>query len=240
MNLQKKNEREQKNLYKCNYCKDTTWIIVVGKGARRCKCYEVAMLGKQWEASGLKLNDLDKTFKSYEVVSEITKELKSTATNYYLKFKEIERKRHNSILLCGDPGAGKTHLCIALANNFLKKDGRKVVYMAWVDAIKELKQNSMDKEAYNKKISKYKDAEILLIDDLFKGGVTEADIRIAFEIINHRYINNLPLMVSSEYRIKDMLNVDEAVGSRIYEMAKGFFVEVKGNGTENNYRLRDI
>lgn len=240
MNLQKKNEREQKNLYKCNYCKDTTWITVVGKGARRCKCYEVAMLGKQWEASGLKLNDLDKTFKSYEVVSEITKELKSTATNYYLKFKEIERKRHNSILLCGDPGAGKTHLCIALANNFLKKDGRKVVYMAWVDAIKELKQNSMDKDAYNKKISKYKDAEILLIDDLFKGGVTEADIRIAFEIINHRYINNLPLMVSSEYRIKDMLNADEAVGSRIYEMAKGFIVEVKGNGTENNYRLRDI
>ena len=99
MNLQKKNEREQKNLYKCNYCKDTTWIIVVGKGARRCKCYEVAMLGKQWEASGLKLNDLDKTFKSYEVVSEITKELKSTATNYYLKFKEIERKRNNILIL---------------------------------------------------------------------------------------------------------------------------------------------
>lgn len=198
------------------------------------------MLGKQWEESGLKINDLNKTFKSYEVINEVTKELKSVATNYYLNFKEIERKRNNSLLLCGDSGAGKTHLCIALANNFLKKDSKKVVYMAWVDAIKELKQNSMDKDIYNKLINKYKNAEILLIDDLFKGGITEADIRILFEIVNHRYINNMPMMISTEYRIKDMLNVDEAIGSRIYEMSKGFIVEVKGNGAENNYRLRGI
>ena len=87
--------------------------------------------------------------------------------------------------------------------------------------------------------SKYKNIEILLIDDLFKGGITEADIRIAFEIINHRYINKLPMMVSSELTIKEILSKDEAVGSRIYEMAKGFICEVKGNGTENNYRLRN-
>ena len=112
--------------------------------------------------------------------------------------------------------------------------------MAWVDTIKELKQSSMDKEIYNKLINKYKTVEILLIDDLFKGGVSEADVRIAFEIINHRYINKLPILVSSELTIKEILNRDEAIGSRIYEMAKGFICEVKGNGTENNYRLRDI
>lgn len=232
-------KEEQMSLYKCQYCKDTTWIIEVGKGARRCKCFEVEMIKEQWRASGLKINDLDKTFKTYETFNEITKQLKATTTNYYLRFKEIEKTNNNSILLCGDPGAGKTHLCIALANNFLKKDGKRVIYMAWVDAIKELKQSSMDKENYNKLINKYKNVEILLIDDLFKGGVTEADIRIAFEIINHRYINKLPMLVSSELTIKDILNRDEAIGSRIYDMAKGFIVEVKGNGTENNYRLRN-
>lgn len=239
LNGQKKMKEEQKNLYNCPYCKDTTWIIEVDKVVRRCKCFKIELIKEQWEASGLKINDLDKTFKSYEVFNNTTKELKATATNYYLRFKNIEKTNNNSILLCGDPGSGKTHLCIALANNFLKKDGKRVIYMAWVDAIKELKQNSMDKDSYNKLINKYKNIEILLIDDLFKGGVSEADIRIAFEIINHRYINKLPILVSSELTIKEILNRDEAIGSRIYEMAKGFICEVKGNGTENNYRLRN-
>lgn len=231
-------EEPKKNLYNCPYCKDTTWIIDIEDKAKRCKCYEIDYIRAQWEASGLKVNDLGKTFKTYNAFNDVTKKLKNTATNYYLRFEKIEKSLNNSILLCGDPGAGKTHLCISLANNFLKQKNRKVVYMSYLDAVKELKHYAMDKENYNRLIDKYKSVEILLIDDLFKGGVTAADIRIAFEIINHRYINKLPMIVSSELTIKEILDVDEAIGSRIYEMAKDFTVEVKGNGTENNYRLR--
>ena len=109
--------------------------------------------------------------------------------------------------------------------------------MPYRDAITKLKQSvSENKEYYQELINKYKKAEILLIDDLFKGKVNETDINIMFEIINHRYINKLPLIVSTEYLIEEMLSFDEAIGSRIYEMAKGFIVEIRGK--ENNYRLR--
>ena len=92
-------KEEQKNLYNCPYCKDTTWIVEVVKGARRCKCFEIEMIKEQWKASGLNINDSDKTFKSYEVFNNTTKELKATATNYYLRFKNIEKTSNNSILL---------------------------------------------------------------------------------------------------------------------------------------------
>ena len=36
---------------------------------------------------------------------------------------------------------------------------------------------------------------------------------------------------------KEILNFDEAIGSRIYEMSKDFIVEIN-EGQENNYRLR--
>lgn len=237
MNLARTTEEGQKNLYNCDKCKDTTWILDSnGKVVERCKCYEIIKVREQWEASGLKTDDLDKTFKSYEPWNDLTKRMKGVTTNYYLRFKEIEKTKHNSILFCGQPGAGKTHLSIALANNFIKKDGKKVVYMPYRSVITTLKQNILDKEYYKKLVSKYQMAEILLIDDLFKGKVNETDINIMFEIINHRYINKLPIIVSTEYLVEEMLSFDEAIGSRIYEMSKGFIVEVRGK--ENNYRLR--
>lgn len=40
----------------------------------------------------------------------------------------------------------------------------------------------MDEVYYHRVISKYKNARALLIDDLFKGKVTESDINIMFEL----------------------------------------------------------
>lgn len=233
----KKIEEEQKNLYNCEICKDTTWILnEKGIATKRCKCYEILKVKEQWEASGLKIDDLDKTFNSYEPWNNVTKHMKNVTTNYYLRFKEIERKKQNSIMFSGQPGCGKTHLSIALANNFIQKDGKKVVYMPYRDIMTKLKQNMIDKEYYKNLVGKYQQAEILLIDDLFKGNINKTDINIMFEIVNHRDVNKLPMIISTEYFLEDILNFDEAIGSRIYDMAKDFFVEVRGK--ENNYRLR--
>ncbi|ABR35849.1 DNA replication protein DnaC [Clostridium beijerinckii] len=161
--------------------------------------------------------------------------MKFIATDYYMSFDEIRSNRKNSILLCGNPGSGKTHIALALANNFLKNN-IKVVYMPYRDVITSLKQNILDKEYYKKTLSKYQTCEILLIDDLYKGKVNETDINIMFELINYRYFNHLPVIVSSEFTVERLLNFDEAIGSRIYEMTKDFIVEIQG--TENNYRLR--
>jgi DNA replication protein DnaC len=100
----------------------------------------------------------------------------------------------------------------------------------------ELKQKIMDEEFYKKQLNKYQNAKVLLIDDLLKGKTTDADKNIMFEIINYRYINHLPIIVSSEYGINSLLNFDEAIGSRIYEMCKDYLVEIT-NDSKNNYRL---
>ena len=95
----------------------------------------------------------------------------------------------------------------------------------------------MDNEYYKKLISKFQTCEILLIDDLFKGKVTESEINIMFEIINYRYLNHLPMIVNSEYVIERILYFDEAIGSRIYEMCKDYVVEIKKDRNKN-FRLR--
>mgnify|MGYP004696269157 FL=1 len=109
--------------------------------------------------------------------------------------------------------------------------------MHYRDVITKIKQNMIDEEYYRRSISKYQTCEILLIDDLFKGKVNESDINIIFEIINYRYLNFMPVIVSSEFSVDKLLDFDEGVGSRIYEMCKDYIVEVEKT-VLNNYRLK--
>ena len=96
-------------------------------------------------------------------------------------------------------------------------------------------RNILDSEVYNKYLNRYNNARVHLIDDLFKGNITPSDINIIFEIINYRYFNNKPIIVSTEKYKSDLLKIDEAIGSRILEMCDKFNIEVRGKGL--NYRI---
>ena len=93
----------------------------------------------------------------------------------------------------------------------------------------------MDSVYYNKMMNRYKSARVLFIDDLFKGKITDSDVNIMFELINYRYFNNLPLIVSSECGVDRLIGIDEALGSRLVEMSKNYIISIKAKNL--NYRL---
>ncbi len=220
--------------YKCQICKDTYWIVD-GNNFKRCKCFELDEAERMFYKSGIK--DDSYTFSNFNEWNDISKMMKKVATEYFKNFMQIKNSRQNSIAFVGQVGCGKTHLTAALGLNILKSKRISVVYLSYRDVITELKQNMTDEEFYKKQISKYQNAKVLLIDDLLKGKTTDSDKNIMFEIINYRYINHLPIIVSSEYDINALLNFDEAIGSRIYEMCKNYIVEIPKD-ISNNFRLK--
>lgn len=225
--------------YNCPKCKDTGYIITKADSCADimtpCDCQKINQAKSVIKNSGLSECFENMTFENYDAYDEQTKLAKEIAMKYVLSFDKIKNARKNSLLLCGQVGAGKTHLCMSVSNNLLNK-GVSVLYMSYREAITKLKQNMLDEEYYNREISKYKRAGVLYIDDLFKGKVTESDVNIMFEIINYRYQKSLPIIVSTEYKIKRLLSFDEGIGSRIIEMCKSFTLEFSGR--ERNYRLR--
>ena len=56
-----------------------------------------------------------------------------------------------------------------------------------------------------------------------------------YDIINYRYDNKKAMIITSELNINQLLELDEALASRILEMAKGYRYEFKGR--ELNYRV---
>lgn len=219
--------------YRCPKCRDTFWIVE-GNNFKRCECFELDEAERMFYKSGIK--DDSYTFSNFQEWNDSSREMKKVATGYFKDFMQIKDKRQNSIAFLGQVGGGKTHLTVALGLNILKSKRISVVYLNYREVITELKQNMLDEEFYKKQISRYQIAKVLLIDDMLKGKVTDSDKNIMFEIINYRYINHLPLIISSEYSLNDLLNFDEAIGSRVYEMCKDYLVEII-NDSKNNYRL---
>ena len=67
----------------------------------------------------------------------------------------------------------------------------------------------------NKIIGRYKNCRVLLLDDLFKGSITSSYTNTVFELLNFRYFNDLPFIVSSELCVRKLMEFDEAIGSRL-------------------------
>ena len=224
------------DLYECAKCKDLGYILNPETNRYKiCECEERKKYQRILEKSGISENFKKIGFKEFETKTEWQKKAKSEAVDYVKNFGDIEKSRNNSIAFLGNCGAGKTHLSIAIANNLMSKN-IGVLYMSYREAVTKIKQVITDDEVYNKQISRYKNARVLLIDDFAKGKTTEADVNIMFEIINYRYLNAKPIIISSELTQDRLLNFDEAVGSRIIEMCKSRICEVVG--VKNNYRLR--
>lgn len=228
--------------YKCNTCKDTSWI---GKDGAyiRCSCYTEEYLNRLWENFGVKIKDI-KLLREYDPYNDLTQKAKEKAVDYIKSFDEIKSTRENGFALLGQSGAGKTHIVLAIGKALLEKKV-SVVYMPYLEVIKELKALAMYQEDYEKLLSRYTRAKVLIIDDLFKDKVkkgrvaaelSETDMKHIYPILNYRYLNYLPTIISSECTPSMLLELDEALGGRILETTgKRFSLTFKDNC---NYRLR--
>lgn len=228
---------QEKIKYKCNRCKDMTFILLEDGTAKECGCRAIRIAEEKLKASGVSEEFRKMRFENFDYSNNLeTLRAFSTAKNYSKNFEEI-RVARNSCLFLGQVGSGKTHLSMAIANNLLDKS-IGVIYMPFRDSITKIKQSITDETNYNKEMEIYKNAQVLLIDDLFKGSVTAADINAMFSIINYRYMKKMPIIVSSEKNINQLLDIDEAIASRLIEMSNGYVVEIKGKNL--NYRMRGL
>ena len=141
-------------------------------------------------------------------------------------------------LASGRPGTGKSHLCTALCGLLLDA-GMDVRYMLWREDSVRAKAAITDQAEYERIVEPLKATRVLYIDDLFKTGrgqtPSPADVSLAFELLNARYNDGQKItIISTEYSVETLLEVDEAVGSRIYERSKKYYLCAEN---KKNWRL---
>lgn len=227
--------------FECYKCEDKGYTFNEEGEVEWCECKLKKEEEERLKKSGLADRVKNNTFKTYKQ-DHIKKEFsdqREKAVNTCLNFLKNFKEYNPSIVFMGEVGAGKTHLAIATSNKLLSKYSVKYVLY---DEIKKLKYSLTDREYINKEFSKFKNAQILFIDDLFKNldKVTDyekikSEIEVVYEIINYRYNQKKPVIITTELNINQLMKVDKAIASRILEMSKGY--RVSFDGIELNYRI---
>lgn len=239
--LKKSEEKPEKsrNSYECERCGDENGYLILHNGMqvwKECECLPAKRVKRIMRMSEITPEMQNKTFENFETInkSNQVKYAKDIAATYYLKFDEIRQQRNNSFAIVGQVGSGKTHLLFAICNALIV-DGVQVIYFPYVEGMNDLKSKF---DLLEEKTDRLKKASVLFIDDLFKGRdkPTDWQIEMMFAIINYRYLNHLPILLTSEKDYDTLLEIDEAIGSRIYEMTKGYRFVFKGK--ELNHRLK--
>lgn len=191
----------------------------------RCECYTKRKIAKKIKKYNLDLifnyQNLDNYFPNRDWQNEILEKAK----NYAVHFSGSQ-----SFFIGGQVGSGKTHIVNGILKQLVENQDIDFEYINWREDSIKLKDYVFNcPEKYMTILDSYKRTDVLVIDDLFKGNPSEADIKLAFEIINHRYINRKATLITSEKTTVELVKIDEAVGSRIFEMTGSYGINIKKN-----------
>lgn len=237
----------EENKYECPKCKDQLGYI---KGVWpnevwvRCDCVSWRRVQRLMKSSDITDEFKKLGFKNFrtEGKPQVIVDAYECALEYFQEFQEIRHERSNSIALLGQPGAGKTHLLTAIANNLINRLHVPVLYFPYVEGFNDLKD---DFSKLEEKLERMKHVDVLFIDDLFKPvkgkpRATEWQVEQTYAVVNYRYLNHKPILISSELTVDELVDIDEALGTRIYQMCQDFTVVIKGERKLLNHRLEGL
>jgi DNA replication protein DnaC len=160
---------------------------------------------------------------------------KAAAQDWVLRWPMVDR----GLLFIGRPGAGKTHLAVAMARELALSKGARVLFYEQRELLKSLQSTYDSSSARNESdvLGPVLEAEVLVLDDLGAGRITEWGREVLHDILTARYNastnepgpDNRPLIMTTnrpahaegeESRTKLSLEdcLGQALMSRVYEM----------------------
>lgn len=186
---------------------------------------------------------LKKTFENFQQTSQNEKIL--GACQRYVRDFNSYLNSGIGIIFSGESGRGKTHLASAIFNSL--KEDYNCIFRTMDSLLSEIKHsyNSGSIDEY-KIIRSLSVCDLLILDDLGTETPSEFALRILFQIINNRYNNERPIIITMKFNSEQelrrrLMEKSEEIGiekmvssitSRLFEMCR----QIRVNGED--WRLR--
>lgn len=128
-------------------------------------------------------------------------------------------KAYNPLFLYGKSGLGKTHLMHAIGNYIIENTNKKVLYVSseqfvndYISAVRNSDKNSFEKIDSFK--NKYRNIDVLIIDDIqFLGGAEKSQQEF-FHTFNNLYNDSKQIIVSSDRSPEDLKFLEDRLKTR--------------------------
>lgn len=127
---------------------------------------------------------------------------------------------YNPLFIYGSSGLGKTHLMHAIGNYIVKNSKKKVLYVTsekFVDDFLNIyrqnkEENNLD--AINEFKKKYRDIDVLMIDDIQYLEIASKTQQEFFNTFNELHCNNKQIIISSDRSPDDLKKLEERLRTR--------------------------
>lgn len=156
-----------------------------------------------------RLSDLAKTPKLFEICGSYVERWEEMKTNGF------------GLYFWGDVGTGKTHTASAIANELIEKYLTEVMFVSFSEVADRVRK-SFDSGTEDKDLFKdMREVELLVIDDFGMEKPTDWLREQIFLVINSRYENRKPVIVTSNQSIEDIGKfLMPQIASRLLEVSR--------------------
>jgi len=193
--------------------------------------------------SGLPKGFGDKTFDNWD--EKYNKDARDAIFNYAKLWPKMS-EQGKGLYIYGPYGTGKTHLVVALANYIINEYSAHVVFGTLTKLFMPLKDaiGLDDTHLLQRERERLYNADLLIIDDLGKERPTDFVSEELYTLINTRYENKKPVVITSNYTVDEFAkkydkwskdygfkDLGSAMKSRLFEMC--YYIKMDGP----DYRL---
>ena len=207
-----------------------------------CKCREAAIVDARVEDAGIPERYRNCSLQNWNALEPSLKAAGALAKRFVEEW-PVE----HGLLIVGPVGRGKTHLAVAILHSLIRDKGVRGAFCDFTDLLSRI-QATFGRNADENPddiLGPYRDAELLVLDELGARRPTEWGREVLYGLLNTRYNRKRITILTTNFDDEAEKPGDEtlevrvgsAVRSRLYEMCRtirvsgpDFRKEVKGKG----------
>ena len=186
------------------------WTILCGCPA----CFRAKMVEDRLKGAMIPPRFLKKTLDSFEITKDWQGKASSIVKSFADDFPSV-LKEGRCLILCGQPGTGKTHLACAYANSVISQ-GYTALFTSVLKIVRTVR-SSWGTGTEEDVLKIFSDVDLLVIDEVGVQAGTDNEQQILFNILNERYNFVRPTVLISNLKQVEMKSV---LGERIWDRLK--------------------
>lgn len=110
-----------------------------------------------------------------------------------------------NVYICGDVGTGKTLFACGIARAYLQRHGSGVDFVSSVNLLSQIRSTYGNAATESSVLTPYAKARVLVLDDLGKEVPSEWALERLFALIDERYSNLRPTVVTTNFSPSELI-----------------------------------
>lgn len=200
--LRKKTEDAFPDEEECPHC-DGYGYIVTDSDVRICECLKKRQLERRLRHSNIPARYKSKTLETFKADLDSRRLALRQVRRFVEEFDSSPECP--GLFLYGAPGTGKTHLAIGALKALIEK-GKSGIFYNMVSLAQDFRKQASGEpdEDTVERLERVQDVDVLVLDDLGAGRLTDFVQEQIYSLVDHRYSENRCVIVTSNLGLRKL------------------------------------